>query len=294
MQPIQVTDTVRAVHTHPVTGRRAFFATVLSVQPKVDGDNGTNGEPTITIAFIDHTKLSMLGSADWHKAFVRIPTVRHVSHDEAQQCATEYCWTDHIPSDELAHGLNMYDLSAPAAKAEQAQDTVGTIVYVNHKNGLDVFHGGEGMFRVHFAGEDHDFSDPFSAQVFVDAQPSPEPVARTPWAQLTEAERDAATYPTWDGVITRSGKTQVELDVEHAEQRTTAIETKEYTDGTTATGVVPLPDQSPAQQDAAAIDTPYLVNADDGTINLIRGAICLGNYKTDEEAQSALAFAQQS
>jgi hypothetical protein len=41
----------------------------------------------------------------------------------------------------------------------------------------------------------------------------------------------------------------------HLEEPTLEVETKVYTDGTSATGPAPLPDQSPAEQDAAASHT---------------------------------------
>lgn len=35
------------------------------------------------------------------------------------------------------------------------------------------------------------------------------------------------------------------------------VETKQYTDGTSATGTAPLPDQSPAQQDFSNYNAPF-------------------------------------
>lgn len=48
----------------------------------------------------------------------------------------------------------------------------------------------------------------------------------------------------------------------------------------------------PAGEPAPEVDdAPYLFKADDGTINIIKGSICLGNYQTEEEAQAALEAA---
>jgi hypothetical protein len=342
---MQVTDTVRAVHTAGAI-RRAFFATVLSVQPSLPDDIGTNGEPTITIGFLDPAMLHMVGGVGFGNAFRRITTVRHVSHDEVQTSAAEYCWTDLLPNDGgiiVIASLNMDDLNEPAAQPSEPEDTIGTIVYINHNNDLEVFHGGENMFRVHFEGEDFDFSDLFSAKVFVDAKPaasiegSPrdllghqmfgedsEEVAKARYEihkkQLQAAEplftgvfdrgealgpeRFAAVsngvtiwnYATRDEAQSYLEKYQAgnappqpsaaDLDAHAAEDQAKeatetpgfqkvaddaaalhaapevptelAIETKVYTDGTTATGVAPLPEQSPAQQDAEQLppDSP--------------------------------------
>lgn len=171
---IQVTDTVRVVHSTGLV-RTAFFATVLSVQPPHVDDDGTNGEPTITIGFIDKDLKHMLGSGRWELAYKRIPTVRHVSHDEVQDLATEYCYTEVLPSDGSPvhlQGLNMDDLENPPAEAAEAPDTLDTIVYINHNNGLQVIHTGENQFTVPFNNGLHQFSNLFSATVFVDAQPA--------------------------------------------------------------------------------------------------------------------------
>lgn len=163
---IQVFETVRVVRSTPLA-RTVLFATVLSVQPSLDEDNGSKGEPTITIGIVGPDK-----------KLTQQTTVRHVSHDEVQTGATEWCWTDVLGTDGgpiHLQGLNMKDLDEPVAEADEPVSTIGTIVYINHSNGLDVFHGGENMFRVHFNGQDHDFSDLFSAKVFVDAQEKPEP-----------------------------------------------------------------------------------------------------------------------
>lgn len=44
------------------------------------------------------------------------------------------------------------------------------------------------------------------------------------------------------------------MPYQRAQHKKQAAETKVYTDGASATGVAPLPDQSPAQQDAEALD----------------------------------------
>lgn len=298
---MQVNDTVRAVHTAGAI-RRAFFATVLSVQPTLPEDIGTNGEPTVTLGFLDPTLLHMVGGIEFHKAFRRQTTVRHVSHDEVQQAATEYCWTDVLPNDGghiILPNLNMSNIDAPAAVAAEPESTIGTIVYINHKNGLEVFQGSETKFLVDNHGEAHVFSDLFSAQAFVNAQPAPsiegsprdllghqmfgensEEVARGRYEIHKKQEEG------WDHTGITPQPSAADLDAVAAEQRAKeatetpgfqkvaddaaalhaapevpkelAIETKVYTDGTTATGVAPLPDQSPAQQDAAELppETP--------------------------------------
>lgn len=175
---MQVTDTVRVIRSTPAE-RLAFFAAVLSIQPSNPDHDGTNGEPSITIGFIDPEKKAMLGSADWHKAFTRITEVRHVSHDAVQNCATEFCYTEVLPSDGgpvHIQGLEMEDLSNPPAEAADAPDTTGTVVYRNNSNGFLVGHLSKDTYVV--CGSDgvaisETFSDLFSAKTYVDAQPKP-------------------------------------------------------------------------------------------------------------------------
>lgn len=168
---MQVNDTVRAVHTAPGLPRRAFFGTVLSVQPSIPGETGTNGEPSITLGFVDPKMLNLVGTPEFHKAYRRQTTVRHASHDEVQQGATEFCWTDVLPSDggpiALA-GLNMQDLSAPAADAAEAPSTIGTMVY--EYDGIEAWHKDKDLYLVDWRDEIFTFTDLFSAQMFVDAK----------------------------------------------------------------------------------------------------------------------------
>jgi hypothetical protein len=176
---MQVTDTVRVVRTAG-PARTAFFATVLSVQPPHPDDDGTNGEPTITIGFLDPEKTALLGGPKWHEAFTRIPTVRHISHAQAQVGAVEFCYVEALNNDGGSvhlQRLNMEDINEPAAEADEAPSTIGKVVYYNASNDLAVIHADEGKYVV-VSGDNggvpvHEpFSDLFSAKVYVDAQPS--------------------------------------------------------------------------------------------------------------------------
>jgi hypothetical protein len=170
----QHADMVRIVRT--LNGRRdSFFGIVIAVAVQLPENLGTQGEPTITAAVLDPlaTNKAKLGNVDWYLALTRITGLRHLSHADVQSGRESIAYVEVIPNDGgpiHLQGLNMDDLSKPAAEAAEPESTVGTIVYINHNNGLEVFHGGDNMFRVHFDGEDHDFTNLFSAQVFVDAQ----------------------------------------------------------------------------------------------------------------------------
>jgi hypothetical protein len=197
---MQVTDTVRAVHT-TLLGRTFFFATVLSIQQSTADDDGTNGEPTITIGFLDPTQKNLLGGADWQKAYKRITTVRHVSHDEVQQCVTEYCWEAVLPGDGTGFELDSLEMdeTLPPVVAKAPADTVGTIVYINHNNGLEVFHKGEGAYTTEYGGEVFLFADKFSAETFVNAKP-PAPLLKSSGidgdaGDWTKALGEGLTYP---------------------------------------------------------------------------------------------------
>ncbi|HEV2709134.1 MAG TPA: hypothetical protein VGU67_02875 [Edaphobacter sp.] len=252
---MQVTDIVRVVRSVGLI-RTALFAAVLSVQPPNADDDGTNGEPTITIAYLDLEKASLLGGPKWYEAFKRVPTVRHVSHPDVQTGAEEYCYTEVLASDGgpvHLQSLNMDAEDGPAAEAADAPSTIGTIVYLNHSNNMGVIHRDENSFVAVTASGvpiHEPFSDLFSATVYVDSQPAdpleseagriaseagfPMPIVaaaierkglgqqtnqegdkQIPWAQLTEEERDAVVFPTWDGIVTRSGKTEADLKADH-------------------------------------------------------------------------------
>jgi hypothetical protein len=191
---MQVNDTVRAVHTNPVTRvRRAFFATVLSIQPSVPEDDGTNGEPTVT--------LGILTTKNGVPEFNRHPTVRHVSHDEVQMCATEYCYVEVLPSDGSPvhlQRLNMDNVDVAPLDALEAPDTVGTVIYTNPNNGLEVIHAEEDLFTVYFESEDHRFTDAFSAKTFVDAKPAPTGAAGI--------QQMLADNPGWDHTGVSTGR----------------------------------------------------------------------------------------
>lgn len=158
---IRVLDTVRYVHTMPMLGRVVGFGYVMSVQPSHELDNGTNGEPTITLGILNDAG-----------QLVRVPTVRHVSHDEVQECAVEWCWTDLLGREgdvECLTSLNMNPTKAPA-KSAPAPNTIGTVVYTNNVNGLEVFHSRAAGLVVSHSGDIHYFGDLFSAKTYVDAQ----------------------------------------------------------------------------------------------------------------------------
>jgi hypothetical protein len=195
----QHADVVRIVRT--LNGRRdAFFGIVIAVAAQLPENLGTQGEPTITAAVLDPlaTDKDKLGKVDWYLALTRITGLRHLSHDDVQSGRESIGYVEVIPNDGgpiHLQGLNMDDLSKPAAEAAEPEDTVGTIVYINHNNGLEVFHGGENMFRVHFDGEDHDFTDLFSAKTFVDAKA---PVGGYNMAPLTPKGTDISQADSMD------------------------------------------------------------------------------------------------
>lgn len=240
---IQVTDTVRVVHSTGLA-RIAFLATVLSVQPSQADDDGTNGEPTITIGFLDPKMVSLIGGPDWHKAFKRIPTVRHVSHADAQKCASEYCYVDHIPGEDIADDLNMDDLELPPARVKKTVSTIGTIVYINHNNGIEVKHEDDGLYGVTINDVHSTFSDLFSAQTYVDAQPKPEEsAALLPYGKMLSlhdmaqilAIKEAnpartveiGEYPEGEGIEERFS---VKIDGIEKERFKTREEAQEYID----------------------------------------------------------------
>lgn len=55
----------------------------------------------------------------------------------------------------------------------------------------------------------------------------------TPFAELSDEEKANTTYPTWDGIVTSSGKTQEQIDAEHAQIDSETITPSESTSSQT-------------------------------------------------------------
>jgi hypothetical protein len=94
--PLRPGALVRAVTNAGNGLARAVYALVLNVSaPNPDaGDLGENGEPTLTIAFIDGADVRKLGSVDWHSGLTRQFGVRHASNADVKQAKTGVCWLD--------------------------------------------------------------------------------------------------------------------------------------------------------------------------------------------------------
>lgn len=72
----------------------ALFAHVLTVAPIEDANLGANGEPTISVAYLDDPNRAVLGKVDWHQEFARATAVRHFSHPDVLKRLTSICWVD--------------------------------------------------------------------------------------------------------------------------------------------------------------------------------------------------------
>ena len=177
----QQSDVVRIVRT--LNGRRdAFFGIVIAVAQALPENLGTRNEPTLTAAALDplNTNTAQLGRVDWHQALTRFTGLRHISHVDVQAGKESMAYIEVIPGGGEAidlPALNMDDLDQPATDIADPEDTTGTVVYVNHSNGREVYHEGENSFLAendHANDQEgpHRFSDLRSAQAFVDAQPA--------------------------------------------------------------------------------------------------------------------------
>ena len=94
----------------------------------------------------------------------------------------------------------------------------------------------------------------------MDETPLPTGTTFTP-GQVTNMPPAAFVQP---GEMLANGEVQTQAGMEAARGiEPAATETKVYTDGTSATGPGPLPEQSPAQQDQAAVDALYQRATDD-------------------------------
>lgn len=95
-------STVRAITSIGTGVPRAVFATVLSVSPILPENLGTDGEPTISLFFLDPTDFSpaALGKVDWHGELDRHVNVHHASHPEVVNKLVSLCWVDVLPAPE--------------------------------------------------------------------------------------------------------------------------------------------------------------------------------------------------
>lgn len=88
---------VRVVTGFGAGTNRYAYAFVLGVSPKVDGTLGTNGEPSLTVAFPDPRMAGSLGTINWHLGFRRTAAVPHISHPDAKAGRTGIYWVDTVP-----------------------------------------------------------------------------------------------------------------------------------------------------------------------------------------------------
>ncbi len=107
---------------------RIVYAAVLAVAPLLPENVGTNGEPTLTLAFLDAPDPRALGKVDWHEEFERQSGVRHASHPDVKNRMVSLAWLDVLPEagqavtvDEFA-GTDIFPLPEAAPLAATASE----------------------------------------------------------------------------------------------------------------------------------------------------------------------------
>jgi hypothetical protein len=124
--PVKIGDTARLV-IHTAGGVRAALATVTGVGgPRTGAPVGENGEPLLTVVYLDSLNNRMLSSASWAQAFTRASPVHHASSPAAEPGVV---YTDIIPMDASGaislDAIELPDTSAAAAAEVQRKEAMG-------------------------------------------------------------------------------------------------------------------------------------------------------------------------
>lgn len=89
---------VRVVRAFGAGKSVELYAIVLTVAPSLPELVGSDGEPTITIAYANpKANPNILGSGNWHTAFDRVSNVAPASHAEVKSGARGIYWVDVLP-----------------------------------------------------------------------------------------------------------------------------------------------------------------------------------------------------
>lgn len=102
-------STVRIVTSIATGVPRALYAVCLSVSPILAENLGTDGEPTLSLAFMDDPNYQKLGSADWHGELSRHVGVRHASHSDVELGKVSLFWVDVLPKADRAIDIGSID-----------------------------------------------------------------------------------------------------------------------------------------------------------------------------------------
>jgi len=235
VQPRSLVRIVRAIGP----GKQvADFALVLTRALQDPETIGANGEQSLTIAYMDPmASPSILGSGSWHQALIRVPNVAHHTHPDVLAGKRGVYWVDAVSADtaeeglpedlpEIPHGGTSAVLSRQNAMGffDQPSKTVPLKVEPV-KEGAPA--GTQGRIVGPAADPTHSFQ---KAGPYAGAPSGPEH-APVPEAGSLASPDSAPNLP---GASYPPGQVP--------------METKNYSDGTSATGPVPMPDLSPAQQ----------------------------------------------
>lgn len=154
---------------------KPIFAQVLGINITPEEDQGSDGEPMLTLAYLDIKDDRKLSGPDWHEQFQRRSGVRHGSHEKVASGAEGIYWVEPLPTaEEAAAELDRFNAllaatQTPAASIEEPS-------YLDHKE--------DG-----FAGE----GDPYNMAAYTDQSFQPPATSVAPATETT-----ASTETTGD------------------------------------------------------------------------------------------------
>jgi hypothetical protein len=249
--------------SNPVVGQPvliAFFdgnhvvhqsvAHVLSLGPV---DAFTN-KPTISVAYPTPGVLpSVLSSASWFKGYSRSVGVQHVSHPHVQDSKVSIAYGDvddfPSPGEKVANRIFGRNIDVAPTDVSLGQRLINDGEFDG--SGSEKYPSAVDWTKTRGAGVTDDTSSLESGTEYRHSSGlgSSKITGLTPVGLPTQEQTDAVVA---QAEAEREAR-RIPTDSTTGAAAVPVIETNHYTDGSSATGVAPLPDLSPAQQDAEKV-----------------------------------------
>jgi hypothetical protein len=103
---VGIGSTVRVASILSATQTQIFYATVLAVAPRTKELDGPDGEPTLSIVYVDpNADMSEVGTSSWRNVLKREVNVAHASHEAVTSGQRGIYWIDEVPGAAVIHPL---------------------------------------------------------------------------------------------------------------------------------------------------------------------------------------------